>query len=308
MTSMDHTFSIVTRDALWRDGDLIEERLSSGIAEQHGNRIVATDARDESLARVCDDRFEELRRVVPKRGRVRGVAFARRVNDDEFAAATLTLNAIVTTPEHIAADLEGERASRPQSPGVSPGDLTIPFLWQNGSASVLLHEAVGHAAEEGAPTLQWPEWLAVRDEPPFRLDDAGNVARVSNLLREPPSSLRRATFKDVPIPRMTRVIVDANQPFEIPESYIEVHLASGGRYDPLTDEVTVTIARATKVQGGRRDALHPFVIRSSRERISASLLGAAGPAARYPGVVCSTDGQRLVVDCFAPAMLTAELA
>ena len=312
---MDHTFSIVTRDALWRDGAMIEERLSSGIAEQRGNRITATDALDASLARVCDARFDEIRRAVPSTGRVRAVAFARRVSsihgDDEFSSAALTITtggaSIVTTPDHLAADMEGERASRPQSPVDPPGDVNLPLVWRNGSASVLLHEAIGPAAEEGAPPLRWPDWLHVRDEPQFRLDDAGRIARTSDLLHDPPAAFRRATFKDVAIRRMTRVVVDAGAPFEMPDVYLEVHLASGGVYDPLTDEVAVTIARAFRVEDRRRESLRPFVIRASREHVRAALRGANGVLARYPGVVCSTDGQKLIVECFAPEMLTSEL-
>jgi len=304
---MDHTFAIVTRDGLWRDGGMIEERLSSGIAEQRGSAIKASDALDAELARQCDARFEAIVRAAEGVStRIRGVAFARRVQsasgEEVFSSAVLTLSdlSIVTTPEHLAEDvvLGGARAS-------SRAADNLPILWTRGSASVLLHEAIGHAAEEGAPPIEWPEWLRVRDEPPFRLDDGGQIARPSDLLRDRPASLRRATFKDVPIPRMSRVIVGGEHGFELPARYIEVQLTSGGRYDPLTDRVSVAVSRAIDEQGA---PVGPFVIRTTRDRIRAAIRGATGAPVRYPGVICSNDGQKLVVECAAPVMLTAELS
>lgn len=302
---MDHTFAIVSRDGLWRDGGMLEERLAHGIAEQRGHIIKAGDARDAELARVCDQRFDEIVRAVNGIGaRMRGVAFARRVQsangEDIFSSAVITVSPVVTTPEHLAEDIQLARASA--SARVPPN---LPILWANGSASVLLHEAIGHAAEEGAPPLAWPAWLRVRDEPRFRLDDAGNVARSSDLLRERPSSLRRATFKDVAIPRMTRVVVEGEQPFELPADYIEVQLTAGGRYDPLTDRVSISVAQAVDSRG---ETLGPFVIRTTRDRVRASLIGMRGASIRYPGVICSSDGQKLVVECAAPVILTSELS
>jgi len=304
---MDHTFAIVTRDGLWRDGGMIEERLSSGIAEQRGGTIRASDALDAELARECDARFEAIARAAATvSSRIRGVAFARRVQsadgEEIFSSAVMTLSeqSIVTTPEHLAEDVvvAGARvSSRPPA--------NVPILWTRGSASVLLHEAIGHAAEEGARPIEWPEWLRVRDEPRFRLDDAGQLARTSDLLRERPASLRRATFKDVPIPRMSRVIVGGEHGFELPEDYVEVQLTAGGRYDPLTGQVSISIARAVDARG---EATRPFVIRTTRDRIRAAIKGATGSPVRYPGVICSSDGQKLVVECAAPVMLTAELS
>ena len=304
---MDHTFAIVSRDGLWRDGDMIEERLSHGVAEQRGHVIRAGDARDPELARVCDQRFDEIVRAVDGFGtRLRGVAFARRVQsangEDIFSSAVITLSelSVVTTPDRLAQDIQ---LARPRASTRVPGNL--PIVWANGSASVLLHEAIGHAAEEGAQAMAWPAWLRVRDEPRFRLDDAGQFASTSDLLRQRPSSLRRATFKDVPIPRMTRVVVDGEHPFAMPEDYIEVQLTAGGRYDPLTDRVSISVAQAVDSHG---EALRPFVIRTTRDRVRTSLLGASGAPLRYPGVICSSDGQKLAVECAAPVILTSELS
>jgi hypothetical protein len=302
---MDHTFAIVSRDGLWRDGEMIEERLSHGVAEQRGRVITAGDMPDAELARICDQRFDEIvRSVKGTRVRVRGVAFARRVQsangEDVFSSAVITASSVVTTPERFAEDIQLARPAA--SERVKDG---APILWSNGSASVLLHEAIGHAAEEGAARIEWPEWLRVRDEPRFRLDDAGNIARTSDLLREPPASLRRATFKDVAIPRMTRVVIEGERTFELPDEYIEVQLTAGGRYDPLTEHVSISVAQAVDSRG---EPLQPFVIRTTRDRIRASLIGARGVPVRYPGVICSSDGQKLVVECFAPVMLTAEIS
>jgi hypothetical protein len=315
---LDHTFNIVTRDGVWRAGVAIEKRLSSGRARQSGRSIAASDACDAKLDETCGAAFDVLAPLaesVPD-GRVRAVAAVRRVSsangEEEWTSAAMTVTiggiSIVTTPEHLSDDVTWLRGVAPPA-SAAPFDYRgWPIVWNRGSASVLLHEAIGHAAEEDAQRLAWPSWLRVRDEPLFRIDDAGNVARAANLLDEPPASYRRATFRDVPIRRMTRVIVDhAGAPSSLPERHIEVNLAGGGHYDPLSEVVMLTVTNAHRVNGSRRESLPPFVIRESRERIRASLAGAAGPPVRYPGVVCSTDGQKLVVDCLAPRIVTSEL-
>ncbi|HET7433094.1 MAG TPA: hypothetical protein VFN10_00130, partial [Thermoanaerobaculia bacterium] len=163
------------------------------------------------------------------------------------------------------------------------------FLWRNGSAAVLLHEAIGHAAEHGHAPLQWPSWLTVRDE------DA-------DLLREPPRRWRRESFRDLPLRRMTNLVVAQHDaPFAPPDDYIEINLIRGGAYDPLTEMVTIDVAHATH-QG---EAIAPFRIRQSRDEVARALRGATGEPLRYPGVICSSEGQELFVGSHAPVMLTS---
>jgi hypothetical protein len=316
---LDHTFTIATRDVVWRDGVVIEDRHSFGEARQSGGTITARDVFDEKLDRACDRAFDALRPLAEsvRDGRVRAIASVRRVTsvngEDEWSSLAMSVRigslSVVTTPENFARDLAWLHQAGDEDAGAPLEDYKqFPIAWQNGSASVLLHEAIGHAAEENAQGMTWPRWLRARDEPPFRLDDAGNVARVADLLVEPPASLRRATFRDVAIRRMTRVIVDHDRaPFTLPGRRIDIHLLGNGRYDPLTDQVMLTVTSAHLVDGKRKELLQPFVIRESRARIRTALTGASGAPLRYPGVVCATDGQKVIVGCAAPLMLTSEL-
>jgi len=269
------TFSIAQIDELWLRGKLAERRLMHGIARQHGNEIVATDARDDALVAACEAAIEQMRRVVPSDARVRLVSR----NGD----ATMTVESngvsIVTTPEFVAADMPllsmEDRHSCLSSGGGTGKSACPPLIWRNGSAAVLLHEAIGHPRELGIPEIEWPDWLRV----------------------DCPIELRRASFSDVPLRRMTRVVVSqVDAPFDLPNERIDVHLVRGGAYDPLTDVVTIDVA------------VPQLTIRATRAEISAALLGAQGEPLRYPGVVCSREGQELAVGSYAPLILTRGFA
>ena len=260
------TFSIAAIDELWLRGTLAERRLTHGRAEQVGNEIVATDARDDVLVAACERAIVALRAAMP--GDAERVRLVARNGE---ATMTIEMNgiSIVTTPEHVEADMQLLRqppVPRPLSP--------VPILWHNGSAAVLLHEAIGHPAELDVAPVAWPAWLRV----------------------DCPISLRRASFSDVPLRRMTRLVASQNgAPFELPSPRIDVHLVRGGAYDPLTDIVTIDVA------------VPAFTIRATRAQIAAAIAGALGEPIRYPGVVCSREGQELVVDSFAPLLVTREL-
>ena len=91
-----------------------------------------------------------------------------------------------------------------------------------------------------------------------------------------------------------------NQPSRTAALPIEILLVAGGEYEPLTETVTLRICAAN--YEGRR--LPPFDIRESREAVARAIVAAEGEPVRYPGVVCSREGQELVVGSFAPVMLT----
>lgn len=263
-------FRIATRDELWSRGRLLESRLSHGEAVDTPSGIVATDVRDDELVAICERELARLREAMPRDARVRIVAEA----STDGVSATMTIRrgelSIVTTPEHVAEDLAllecGGAAEQTRLPSHRP-----PIVWRNGTAAVLLHEAFGHPAEHGHPPIAWPSWLHV---------DLG--------LRH-----RRATFRDVPLLRMTHVrATQENAPFEVPDGAVEVLLVAGGSYEPLTETVTLQIA------------VPSFEYRATRREIAASLAGAAGDPIRYPGVICSREGQELVVPSSAPVMVT----
>ncbi|HVR37910.1 MAG TPA: hypothetical protein VMU84_02365, partial [Thermoanaerobaculia bacterium] len=162
-----------------------------------------------------------------------------------------------------------------------------------------LHEAIGHAAEHEHAPIAWPSWLTVHDEPQT-IDDCGNAPRITNLLHEPPASLRRESFRDIPLRRMSSLVARGEHEFELPHERIEVHLVESGHYEPLTETVTLRIAAATD----GTHAIAPFDFIATRHEIARALRGAKGEPLEYPGVICSSEGQELFVGSFAPELLT----
>lgn len=252
-----------------------------GEARQRGQLIDATDARDERLVQACDDATDAVRSTIAALhdARVRAVVRATRENDVESVEATMTIAiggvSVVTTPADAPVDSELLRMLVEAKPAMS--NRSLPIVWQNGSAAVLLHEAVGHANEHGATPVSWPSWLSV----------------------DVPLVTRRETFRDVPLPRMTHVMArQLGAPFALPEERIEVQLVAGGAYDPLTDMVTINVSVSTA---------GPFTMQRTRSQIAASLRGAAGEPIHYPGVICSREGQELYVASHAPVLITDAL-
>lgn len=268
-------FAHAVREELWSHGRRIESRLSHGQAVEDEHGIVATDIRDDALVALAERELARLREAMPGHATVRLVAEA----STEATSATMIVRAhglsIVTDAEHVHDDLAllelGARLQPAHARAESPRH--VPIVWQNGTGAVLLHEAHGHPLEHGLAPLPLPPWLEVDVD-----------------LRQ-----RRATFRDVPLPRMQHVrVMQHDAPYEEPPEFVEVHLVDGGSYDPLTDVVTVRISASS---------IGPFELREVRTNIR--FLGARGEPRRYPGVVCSREGQELVVGSWAPALLTA---
>jgi hypothetical protein len=229
--------------------------------------------------------MEELRRCVVPELRMRLVAEARLDGITSTITASLHGHAIVTDPQHLAHDLRLLWSAATPVAALTGGEAAdpshLPMLWQNGTAAVLLHEAAGHAEEHGQiPVL--PPWLSV----------------------ENPLTLRRATFRDVPLLRMANLVARQHgAPFELPSPRVEVLLVDGGHYEPLTQVVTLRIAAADLIDGNESRRLAPFDY--IRPRHDIAFLGATGDPIRYPGVICSREGQELVVGSHAPLMVTA---
>ena len=172
-----------------------------------------------------------------------------------------------------------------------------------------MHEAIGHPAESGhlarsegtssavaneggrarraptageTPALHWPSWLRV----------------------EAPLVRRRQSFSDVPLERMTNVHVAAQQTMQLPPKRIDILLVAGGRYERLTDRVALFISAADLIDGNESVRLRPFTIEATRVEVAAALRGASGEVRRYPGVICSKEGQELFVGSYAPDLVT----
>jgi hypothetical protein len=273
-------FAHAVREELWSRGRLLESRLSHGEAHDDEYGIVATDARNDDYVAAAEQELDRLRDAMPDGFTVRLVA----ESGTEGTTGTITVRhgplSIVTTPAHIKEDVTLLRRGADASPvlsavegsAVPPASSRPAFLWQHGSASVLLHELLGHPLEHGIEPLPLPHWLHV----------------------DIPLATRRATFRDIPLLRMQHVRASqTNAPFEPPGDAIEITLIDGGAYDPLTDIVTLTIAASS---------IGAFTISEPRARFA--ITGAQGEPVRYPGVICSREGQELVVGSFAAVMLT----
>ena len=299
---MPDLFAMASRDELWSRGALIETRVSHGQAVQSGKEIAATDRLDDqSLRAACDAAGVQLANDVAglKDARVRMVTTATAKSVNTTITITIADVSIVTTPMYLRSDYDAlQHLLAPAT--AHPPARPLPIVWRGGSGAVLLHEAAGHAAEHHHQPLTWPAWLRVRDESPEGAADL--------LAGEEPRALRRQSFRDVPMPRMTSVVVEhVHAPAEMPSHRIEVHLVSSGAYEPLTEAVTIRASIADLVEDGRRRRLPSFTFRATRQQIARALAGAGGNARRYPGVICSREGQELLVGSYAPMLVTAEI-
>lgn len=278
-------FGIATCDELWVRGRCIERRLSHGEAVEDEHGIVATDTRDDALVAAAEAAMAEMRSCVLPDLRMRLVAEARFDGVTSTITATLAGHSVVTSPEHLDDDVALLRNA--SAPCALRPALSLPLLWRNGTAAVLLHEAIGHPAEHGHAEIAWPAWLAI----------------------ENPLAPRRASFRDVPLLRMTNLVARQHDaPFALPDERIEVLLVDGGSYEPLTEVVTLRIAAADIVRRDEVQRADPFTLTATRGAVAGALIGATGPSIRYPGVICSREGQELVVGSHAPVMLTEPLA
>jgi len=285
LTESQH-FAIVTRDEISSldRGVVLESRLTHGIAESSGHSIRARDDRDDRLFAECDRECNRVRTQLAKLNEGRARAVVSATSDGVMSTISLSILdlSIVTTPPHLASDYEMLLELSSERPSTEAKYRGVPIVWRNGSGAVLMHEAVGHAEEHGHEA----------------------IARV-----DIPRALRRQSFSDVPLMRMTEVRVAASAPARRDERgrsspHIEILLVAGGRYEPLTDCVSLSISAANLVDGDKRVRLRPFVIDETRERVAASIRDVGDVVRRYPGVICSKEGQELFVGSFSPDLVT----
>jgi hypothetical protein len=299
---MGNLFAMASRDELWSRGALIETRVSHGQAVQSGKQIIATDRLDDRRLRVaCDEAASGIRGDIARLvdARVRVVTTATLDAVQTTITVTIADVSIVTTPEHLRSDYDALLRRLAHAPA-HPPSRPLPIVWRGGSGAVLLHEAAGHAAEHHHEPLHWPAWLRVRDESP---DGAADL-----LAGEEPRAMRRQSFRDVPLARMTSVVAEQiGAPFDLPSHRIEIYLVSNGAYEPLTETVTIHASIADRVEDGRRRRLPSLTLHATRQQIARALSGASGEPERYPGVICSREGQELLVSSHAPILMTAEI-
>ena len=254
----------------------MESRLAHGEAiEEADGTISASDARDDAFVQRAEALLSLLREAMPSDAVVRLVAEAGTEGESTTMIVRARALSIVTGLEHVQDDLHLLRTveRRPLRPPNPRRPKHAPLHWKNGTAAILLHEAHGHPLEHHQAPLAIPDWLRV----------------------EIPFAKRRQSFRDVPLMRMQHVrVTQHDAPFADPGDAIEVQMVDGGSYDPLTDTMTVRVSASS---------IGPFELIEARGSIR--FLGARGDAQRYPGVVCSREGQELVVGSYAPEILTA---
>lgn len=281
--TQESRYAAASREELWSKGSLVESRLTCGEAIHDDVGIAAVDTLDADLISLCDQWIGALRQFLQPDLRMRLVAHATRESSSGIMVATLEGRSIVTTPPHAAADIELLRMITPHEMPSRRAPNGVPILWRNGSAAVLAHEAIGHPLEYGLRPDGLPEWI-----------DFDVVLEQ-----------RRASFRDVPLTRMRHVrLAQSAAPFALASRRIEVLLLDGGGYDPLTDMVTIRVVVADLIDAGTITPLAPFEIFESREPLLRSIAGACGVPVRYPGVICSREGQELFVESFAPDLIT----
>lgn len=269
------SYAAAIRDETWIGGVLVDSCLSCGKAQQRGNEIIATDRlRDPALRDACEQESARVRAIVReiRDARVRTVI---RATSDEPLTSTIVITigdlSIVTSPHFALEDLERLRTVPMEDSRPALSDH-VPIVWNNGTGAVLMHEAIGHAAEHNHPPVDLPQWLDVQIH----------------------FAQRRETFRDIPLQRMSDVTVTQHRaPFRLPQRRVDIHYIASASYEPLTQTITIEAA------------LPRFTFRATRQQIAKSIVGAIGEPIRYPGVICSREGQELFVSSYAPVMVTA---
>jgi hypothetical protein len=332
----DHLFASATRDETWtlaRGGiTLLEEKYERGLARTHvargGFEIEASDhfgakekdiadALDRSLAEPMDEMVAECDEGVPLR--IRSIRESRYLRSDSVeklsttSALTITTAAnrsVITTPQLLHQHLQLLLSLADAEEEVTDY-RAVPMEWSNGTAAVLLHEAIGHPAQHGAGGT-WPQWLSAADEPgsnPFgemSVDDCGIPAQSVELNgARPLLPWRRTSYRDAPLRRMSNLVIRAHGVSALPPARrLIVRLVAGGHYDPLTDRVSLVVSSSEMVDGASRRVLAPFTVHESRSAIAEALLGSLGSPMVYPGVACFDEGQRVFAGSSAPPLIT----
>jgi hypothetical protein len=229
-----------------------------------------------------------------------------------FFALTDAGLTLIASPDSLATDLAFLAALARREPSEKVDPDSLPIAWQNGSAAVLFHEAIGHPAERALHPAA-PGWLTVEDSPSsgelvrIGFDDVGGeVTKQVLTAGAAPAAWRRWSHRDVPAKRLTNLVVTGSgrRLAKLPDTRIDVQLVSDGWWDPSTDAVGLRVVAADLVDGGHRSALEPFVYAARRAELFPLLRGWFGELTRHPGVICGDEGVPLPVGSASVGIVT----
>lgn len=310
-----HELLEISVEQLWRRSSTHPEdlRVTAGrcVSEGRSIRAESLDPRQVTLetANLPPGEIAELLSSQPGVEALSIHSIARRVSSlsGEHESRSTTVLARLEDGATLVADGLGAAlsmaGSRPWKTVSAERLDGLPLLFLSGSGGVLVHEIAAHPLIAGHQLPHLPEWLTITDDPSIpglgflgARDDCGRPTRPARIhLGEIPAALRRSSFRDVPLPRMSSLVVEGSAPCEIPDDRIEIHLIEHGAWDPDRDVITLNVQRADVLVGGVQRPAPRFTIEASRTVLARALSGARGRPVSYPGVICSEEGQRVPV-------------
>lgn len=210
---------------------------------------------------------------------------------------TLRTRHVVCTLVATDPDALLPHATRLSAAAAPPDEVSrLPILFRNGTGAVVAHETLGHPSELAPSPMRLA--FEVHDQPGETLfdrdfDDVGNRLEAADLgLGEQPRAFRASDWRQVPIRRMTNLVVTARDAARAPMRHLAIDLIESATVKD--DVVHLRIAGASVVDETTQRRTGGFTLSFPRYSF-ADFQPASIETSTYPGVVCSAEGQRAPV-------------